>query len=397
MQYYSLKDKYAIVGVGYTPQGKIPGRSALSFHLEACVNAIADAGLQKSDIDGLLLYRHLDALDIDKNVSGFDVAHHLGITPAILGQETYCYRTWLTQAIGLLETGVCRYVLISYGDNGRTGRRSFVDELNGGVATGDNAAFGDFSLLAKYALCARRAMYEDGTGPHVWSNIAVSQRSWAQLNPRAAMYGKPLTEKDYLDHEYLVEPFRLLDATMITDGGRAIILTSTERAKRLRQPLVTISGFGVSHPATPAVWQTHKSIAAGAAVAAKHARKMAGVELDEIDALQIYDCFTYTVEATLRDYGFFEAKDSASWFVPERIGPGGSLPLNTSGGLLSEGYFMGLTPVCEAVMQLSGRCGDRQLGYLDGSKNPRIILCSDNGEVFQSHLTIVLKGRGMQS
>ena len=120
MDYYRLKDKFAIVGVGYTPQGKVGGRTALSFHLEACANAIADAGLNKDDIDGLFLYRHLEPLGSDFDVSGFLVAQHLGLHPAVLSQETYCYRSWLTHAIGLLETGVCRYVLISYVDNGRT-------------------------------------------------------------------------------------------------------------------------------------------------------------------------------------------------------------------------------------------------------------------------------------
>lgn len=93
------------------------------------------------------------------------------------------------------------------------------------------AAFGDLSLMAKYAMLARRAMEEDGTGPHVWKQIASCQRQWACLNPRAAMYGKPMTPSDYLATEYMVDPFRMLDATMITDGGRAIILTTAERAR----------------------------------------------------------------------------------------------------------------------------------------------------------------------
>lgn len=392
MDYGRLKDKYAIVGVGYTPQGKVPGRTALSFHLEACANAIADAGLKKEDVDGLLLYRHLEPLGGDYDVSGFLVAQHLGIHPAALSQETYCYRTWLTHAIGLLETGVCRYVLISYGDNGRTRKRAFVSELQGDTPTDESAAFGDLSLMAKYALLARRAMYEDGTGPHVWKQIAACQRQWACLNPQAAMYGKPLTGSDYLATDYMVEPFRMLDATMITDGGRAILLTTAERAKDLPHPPVYISGFGTSHPATLPLWQQHGDKSAGAAVAAEQAFRMADVARENIDACQIYDCFTYTVEATLRDYGYFHPRESEAFFVPERIGPGGSLPVNTSGGLLSEAYCMGLTPVSEAVMQLSGRCGSRQLGVLAGTKPPHLMLCSDNGETFQSHLCLILKG-----
>ena len=392
MDYYRLKDQYAIVGVGYTPQGKIPGRTALSFHLEACANAIKDAGINKEDVDGLLLYRHLEPLGSDLDVSGFRVAQQLGLHPAVLSQETYCYRTWLSHAIGLLESGVCHYILICYGDNGRTEKRAFVSELCGDMPTDENAAYGNLSLMAKYALLARRAMYEYGTGPQVWKQIASCQRQWACLNPRAAMYNKPMTPEDYLATEYMVEPFRMLDATMITDGGRAILLTTAERARDLRQPPVYISGFGVSHPSTLPLWQNFQDTTAGAAVAAERAFEMADVTRDDIDACQIYDCFTYTVEATLRDYGFFPPDGSAAFFTPERIGPGGSLPVNTSGGLLSEAYCMGLTPVSEAVMQLSNRCGARQLGVLPNTKKPKLMLCSDNGETFQSHLCLILKG-----
>ncbi|NLG33329.1 MAG: thiolase family protein, partial [Syntrophomonadaceae bacterium] len=118
-----LKNKYAIVGVGYTPQGKVPGRTALSFHLEACANAIKDAGLRKDDIDGLFIYRHFDPLGEDYDTTAFTVAEHLGIRPFALNQEYTCYRSWLTHAIGLLEAGFCKYILVSYGDNARSGHR----------------------------------------------------------------------------------------------------------------------------------------------------------------------------------------------------------------------------------------------------------------------------------
>ena len=111
----------------------------------------------------------------------------------------------------------------------------------------------------------------------------------------------------------------------------------------------------------------------------------------DVDACELYDCFTYTVEATLRDYGFFRPEECRDFLRREHIGPGGSLPVNTSGGMLSEAYFMGMIPISEAVMQLTGRCGDRQLGKLPGTKTPSIIVCSDNGAVFQSHICLVLE------
>ena len=110
-----------------------------------------------------------------------------------------------------------------------------------------------------------------------------------------------------------------------------------------------------------------------------------------MDACELYDCFTYTVEATLRDYGFFRREEVRDFITRSRLGPGGELPVNTSGGMLSEAYFMGLTPLSEAVSQLTGKCGERQLGKIAGTKEPCIMVCSDNGAVFQSHVTLVLE------
>ena len=386
-----MKDRYAIVGVGYTQQGKVPGRSAMSFHVEACANAIRDAGIHKDEVDGLFLYRHFDPVGEDIDVSAFLVAEQLGIRPFALSQETYCTRGWLTHAIGLLEAGFCRYVVVSYGDNGKSNKRSFVNELFQGRAAGELAAFGDLSTLSKYAMAARRAMYEEGTGPHVWKEIAVGQRRWANLNPAAAMYGKPMDYEDYFAAPWVVEPFRLVDATPVTDGGRALVITTAERARDLPHPPVYVMGVGESNAAQSPSQIRCGDPESGARVAGKQAFEMAGIGPESVDACEIYDCFTYTVESTLRDYGFFRPGGSAEWFTQDRIGPGGSLPVNTSGGMLSEGYFMGLTPVAEAVMQLMGRCGERQLGVLPGTKHPEIILCSDNGGVFQSHCTMILR------
>jgi acetyl-CoA acetyltransferase len=118
---------------------------------------------------------------------------------------------------------------------------------------------------------------------------------------------------------------------------------------------------------------------------------MAGITLEEIDACEIYDCFTYTVEITMQDYGFFEPGEGEDWFKGGTIEPGGRMPVNTSGGQLSEAYYMGLTPIAEAVMQLMGRCGERQLGTINQTKSPEVILCSDNGGILQTHSCIILR------
>ena len=386
-----LKNKIAIVGVGYTPQGKIPGRTAISFHTEAIRNALADAGIEKGDVDAMFLYRHFEALAGDYDVTAFTVAEQLGFRPSVIGQETYCTRGWLYNSIGLLSSGLCRYVVISYGDNARSGRRSFVKELSGGKATDDLAAFGDLSTMSKYAMQARRAMDTYGTGPEVWKEMSIAQRQWACLNPQAAMYGKPLDDEAYYASAMVAEPLRLLDATPSSDGGRAIVLTTVERAKALGHPYAVIRGFGsANQPVSPFRLRVEDPESA-AKLASQQAFRMAGITCRDVDACELYDCFTYTVEATLRDYGFFPREQVKEFLTRQRLGPGGELPVNTSGGMLSEGYFMGLTPVAEAVMQLTGRCGQRQLGVLPGTKEPEIIVCSDNGAVFQSHITLVLE------
>lgn len=388
-----LKNKYAIVGVGITPQGKIPDRTAASFHIEACINAAQDAGIEVKDLDGVYLYRHFDPIGNDSDVTAFVVAEQLGVRPRILGQEYYCTRDVIANAIGWLESGFCKFVVISYGDNARSGRRNFVKEIIGDKATDDLAAYGDLSTLSKYAMLARRAQYEYSTGPHVWKEISIAQREWALLNPIAAMYGKPITAEMYMASEMIVEPFRMLDATPVSDGGRAIIITSAKNAIHLKQPPVYISGIGLAN--VPDAPYKHKvnDFESAASMASKAAFKMAGITHKNVDACEFYDCFTYTVEATLIDYGFCKANEVSEWITRKRIGPWGELPVNTSGGMLSEAYFMGLTSISEAVLQLMGRAGVRQLGTAIGAKHPEIIVCSDNGGVFQSHCSLVLSRR----
>jgi acetyl-CoA acetyltransferase len=218
----------------------------------------------------------------------------------------------------------------------------------------------------------------------------VGQRKWAQLNPRAQMYERPMTYKDYFDARWTVAPFRLPDNCLNTDGGRAVVVTSLERARDLRHPPAVILGMGQHNPASDIQGATHLAGPTGARQAGEAAFKSAGITREDVDACQIYDCFTYTVEITLQDYGFFEAGEGGDWFRGGTIEPGGRMPVNTSGGLLSEAYFMGLTPLSEAAMQLMGRCGDRQLGPATGTKSPEVILCSDNGATMQCHSCIIL-------
>lgn len=382
-----MKNQYAIVGIGYTPQGRLPGRTALGFHLEACANAILDAGLKKDDVDGLICYRVFPSASNEAPVTPYQVAQQLGMTPDYMYQDANCSRSHLQNAIGALDAGFCKYVLISYGHNAASSD-SMIRMLT--EMSPDTAPFGHFGAAAGYALAARRAMYEFQTGPETWKRIAVGQRKWANLNPWAAMHDRRMTEDDYDNARPLVEPFRIFDACLNTDGGRAIIVTSAERARDLKHPPVYIMGMGQHNPSADAPLATHGAGPTGAKKAAERAMRMADISLDDVDACEIYDCFTYTVEITLQDYGFFKPGEGREWLHDGVIEPGGRMPVNTSGGLLSEAYFMGLTPISEAAMQLMGRCGERQLGPRTNTKTPEIILCSDNGGILQTHSTIIL-------
>jgi acetyl-CoA acetyltransferase len=278
-------------------------------------------------------------------------------------------------------------VVLSYGHNAFSSdsMRRLLMERNA-----DDAVFGHFGAAAGYALAARRGMHTFRTGPETWKHIAVGQRKWANLNAVATMYERSMTFDDYYNARWVVEPFRLFDNCLMTDGGRAIVITSAERARDLRHPPVFIKGMGQHNPSYDVHQATHLTGPTGAKKAGEMALTMAGITREDIDACEIYDCFTYTVEITLQDYGFFEPGEGQDWFKDGTIEPGGRMPVNTSGGQLSEAYYMGLTPLSEGAMQLMGRCGRRQLGPSTNTRSPMIILCSDTGGILQTHTCIIL-------
>ena len=379
-----MKDKAAIVGVGYTPQGKIPGRSSVSFHAEAGRNAIADAGLKIEDVDGLLIQPSMG----DPTVTAVWVAQHLGLHARFLaahdsfGASAACQAQHAAWAVC---NGLANYVVCTYGENARSGPSEYGAALNGGEE------YGMFGAVAGYALAARRGMHEFGTGPETWKEIAAAQRKWANLNPRAVMHDRTMSYEDYYNSRIIVEPFRLFDICQVTDSGRAFIVTTAERAKSCKHRPVYIMGMGQSHPAINPPQAVHLAGGSGAGLSGEEAFKMAGITRDDVDACEIYDCFTYTVEVELMDYGFFRPGEGRDFLKAKRLAPGGDFPLNTSGGLLSEAYQQGFTPLTEAVVQLRGEAGERQLGPATKTKEPEIILVSNNGGVMQTHSTLILR------
>ena len=383
----SMKDKAAIVGVGYTPQGKVPGRSSMSFHIEAAKNAIEDAGLKIEEVDGLLMQPPMAAMG-DPMVAPPYLAQKLGLRVRFMaahdvwGASAGCMAQHAAWAV---VHGLANYVVCTWGENALSGISEYGTALNGGIE------YGMFGAVAGYALAARRGIQEFGTGPETWKEIAVAVRKWANLNPRARYYDRPMSYQDYYNSRMIVEPFRLFDICLISDGGRAFIVTTAERAQDCKKKPIYIMGMGQDHSATNAPQATHLTGPIGAKVSGEEAYQMAGVSRGDIDACEIYDCFTYTVELTLSGYGFFAPGEGKDFLKAERLAPGGDFPINTSGGQLSEYYSQGFTALTEAIVQLRGEAGERQLGTVTKTKSPEIIMVSHNGGVLQTHSTLILR------
>lgn len=377
MDLKDLKNKTAIVGVGYSKrQGRVPDSTPMRLALEAAKDAIEDAGLKTSDIDGLLIQPVMGG-------HSYDIAAQMGIdlrftaNVDVMGASSGCITSVAAMAAAF---GQANYVLCIYASMEASGRPIF---MMGGMPR-SSAAFGLFGAAMEYGLAARRAMHEFGTGPETWAEIAMSTRKWANLNPRATMFDKPMSKEDYLAEPWIAEPFRRADCCLVSDGARAFIVTTADRAKALRKPPVYISGLGQHHHTADVIQTKYATGPTGAKESGAAAFRMAGITLNDISACEIYDCFTYTVELTMQSYGFFKRGEGKDFFKNGRTGPGGQLPVNTSGGLLSEVYYMGFTPLTEGVIQLRGEGGPRQI------KDPQFILCSGNGGILQTHSTVIL-------
>jgi len=382
----SLRNKVAIVGVGYTPQNREPGRTAMSYHIEAIRNAVEDAGLKVEDIDGILAQPN----DEDSPAMPWHIAQALRIRISFCDRQEEWGATagcMVFHAACALIYGLASYIVCTYGEvaiKTETGAGRWA------MGQGEAAPFGFFGPTSSYALAARRGMHQLNTGPETWSHIAVAQRQWANLNPRAIMHDKPMTYDDYNNCRCVVEPLRLFDICQVSNSGRAFVVTTAERARNCKHHPVYVLGMGQDHPSTNIIQSNFMTGSTGAKKSGERALGMAGVSLKDIDACEIYDCYTYTVEITMQDYGFFGPGEGRDFFANGRTAPGGELPVNTSGGLLSEAYQQGFTPLTEAVVQLQGRAGDRQLGPVTNTREPKIILVSGNGGTLQTHATVIL-------
>ena len=386
-----LKGKAAITGLGITEQGKVYGHDAGWFAAEAVRLAIEDAGLAKSDIDGLLVNQGVTPLP---GMGGVDLQNHLGLTNLRLlssmnvGGATAAIMVQyaaLSVAHGLANHVVCVFADAPLRENRGGGAAyggagaAFQPQGMGGLYT----AFGVFGVNARYALAARRHMGMYGTTNDHFGAVAVAERQWATMSP-LAQQREPMTMEDYHASRWIAEPLHLLDCCLVSNGGVAVIVSAADRARDLKQPPVHIWGMGQGHPGDlrRAGWDVETQT--GAPIAKERAFGMAGIGVEDIDVCQVYDCYTYTVLVTLEDYGFCPKGEGGPFVADGKLGPGGSLPTNTGGGQLSGYYMWGMTPLSEGVIQARGQGGERQAPKYD------VVLVTGNGGILDHHSTLVL-------
>ncbi|MFI5395902.1 MAG: thiolase family protein [Candidatus Binatia bacterium] len=386
----TLKSKTAIAGLGITQQGKVYDYNQVGFAIEAVRLAMEDAGLQRGDVDGLLLNPGLSWTD--QGMGSFQLQQAMGLRNLRLsatmnaGGATAC--AMIQQAAEAIGAGICNVVACVFSDaplKPPTPKTQGDAKDAGsagayGFARGLDAAYGQFGVNAMYAIVARRHMHLYGTTNDHLGAIAVAERQWANKNPAAQFYDTSMTIEDYHRSRWVVEPFHLFDCCLVSNGGLAVIVTSAERARDLKKPPVYIQGMGQGHPGgDPA-----ETLTSGAVLAKRTAFAMAGISVKDIDVVELYDCYTFTVLVCLEDYGFCPKGEGGPFVADGKTAPGGSLPVNTGGGQLSSFYMWGMTPVSEGVIQMRGEGGARQV------PNARVALVSGNGGILSTHSTLIL-------
>lgn len=352
-----MKNKVAIVGVGASPQGRLPGSTPIRLGVDAFKCALDDAGLKKDQIDGLLTMPGTTSPEASLNF--LRMGETLGIDPKYTGSMTMGGGTAgaLVQMAALaIEAGLATIVACIFGDSAKTGGSRF----NRASGWGDSwGIWGMYAAAANSAIAASRHMALYGTTSRQLGEVAVACRRHASLNPNAVMR-EPITIEDHQNSRWVVEPFHLLDCCLISDGGVCVIVTSAERAKDLKKPPVLIAGMGQSYTTQNMEredwWYVpHQKEALARAFA------MAGVGPKDIDVAQLYDNFTMSVLLWLEHAGFCGVGEAGPFVEGGRIQLGGELPINTAGGNLSELYMEGWLHIVEGVRQIRGECGPRQV------------------------------------
>ena len=389
---HPLRGAAAITGLGMTPMGRIY-KSTSELAADAVKAALADAGLRKDQVDGLLINPGITGttgggislgLQNYLGMQNLRLLNHMNAAGSTAAQMVQ-YAAMAIHA-GMVNHVVCVFADAPLKDGSSAGA------AYGGAArnpqrpkgmAGLYAAAGYFGANTPYALAARRHMDAYGTTQDQLGVIAVGQRQWATMSPLAQMR-TPITMEDYHNSRWIIEPLHLLDCCLVSNGAVAVIVSSGDAAKEMPQPPAYIHGMGQGHPGDPgragSEWETQT----GAQLAARTAYAMAGAGPSDINVCQIYDCYTYTVLVTLEDYGFCRKGEGGPFVEDGKLGPGGSLPTNTGGGELSGYYMWGMTPLSEGIIQTRGQGGERQTPKND------LVLVTGNGGSLSYHAALIL-------
>ena len=375
----NLSKSAAIVGVAESDElGTIPGKSSLMHHAEAAVNALEDAGISKNEVDGMFT----------AGFSTLATAEYLGIQPSFTDSTSVggsSFVIHVAHALAAINAGYCEVALITHGQAGRSTRAMAPGDPNLPAAQYETP-YGYIGAPINYALACSRYMHEYGEprAREGMAEIAVATRKWAQMNPKALMRD-PMTFEDYHDSRWIAWPFHLLDCCLVTDAGAAVVVTTAERARNTKKKPAWVLGAAEGHDHNLISQMPDLTYTYGRE-SGKRSLEMAGVTHKDIDLAMIYDSFTYTVMVTLESLGFCGRGEGADFVKGQRTAPGGDFPMNTAGGGLSYTHpgMYGIFLIVEAVRQLRGECGERQV------KDCNLSLVNGTGGSLSSTGTIIL-------
>jgi acetyl-CoA acetyltransferase len=374
-----LSNAACIVGVDESDElGTLPHKSQLTLHAEAIHNAVRDAGLRVSDIDGVFTAgQHSPAT----------IAETIGVRPRYVDGTTVggcSFIIMVGHAMLALHHRLCDVAVISHGESGRSGvgvspRRDLA------IPGQFESPYGFGGAPTYFGLITTRHMHEFGTTLEQWAQVAVSTRKWAMLNPKAK-HREPLTVQDVLNSRPVVWPFNILNICLVTDAGGALVMTRPDRARDLAKKPVYVRGAGEGAEHVSLTQMRDLTFSEATRLSGDKAFAMAGVRGTDFDHIMLYDAFTSGPPIMLESLGIAKRGEGVHFFDEGRATPGGRLPINTNGGGLSYTHsgMYGIFPIIESVRQLRGECGPRQV------PNARLSLVNGMGGMLSAAGTLVL-------